>query len=743
MPTDAAVDAVNLGSRECARIRAVAGATGIGVAAAVFLCLLVDPVGVLELLYVGLGTLVAAALVIATGYLLTELSRQRRVPAVAVLVQRLVALAGAAFFVWVRPEVSGVGMPTLLFIETRAALLLPIGMGLNLLARDKCRALFAGNGDRSPYAVVGVGVAAAAFVPVSLLVARHWDVSGWMDSHTYDAAALNIATGRKIAGNSSYMPVYQFGMAILYYVFGHFFFVQQIANVVLAVSSAVLLSLAAWLLFRSLVAAAVVAVLAVFSTPLFYAVHYTQIESWYVPIVSMLLFAWACYWRVPSRWRALTLALIIGIGMNARNQGAVFFGFMGLTPLMSTRLPWAERVRQVGAVCAVVALSLIPWTIRNWYVEGRLSPAGSRSTMYVGILNDRRMGLYGIRYWEGWNELVAEYDAKYPNPGEKERALVQAAWRNVLDDPVWLSRALFWRAVAFYGLLPSGMLEIGAIRPTDWKAEWQSYVFWRTTPLLLVPLSIIALVARRNRTAFVLAGAIAAALSIIVFSASSEDRVSYPLLPMHMLLVGSLFQGGREDNAGTHPVRSTVASVGRRYWLPALIGVGVCVLLCRSMLGARFQYRPILESGVVVDPHTKIDTGVPLINRYYSGPSEPTRLQVLRVGDRVRAKGMISNYMYPPKFAGAVAWVPVFATDPRRETYYYLYLLDDSSRPIVLATAAMSLLGAEVSEQLIEGEAVEVDGTLTALPKPPAEFFLHAAHVKKLSVSTDQLPPFN
>ena len=695
----------------------------------------VDPVYMLDRTAVQLARLLTVAVIVGAGYAAVEIFRSAELSLIALL--RVGSLLAIAAYIWLRVGVTP-GVPPMGFVLPSLALFLTTGaalqIGLSASARERISRL-----RRQPDRRATTGLLAAASLMAALIaapiLARNWDASGWMDSRSYDSFAMNILTGRVPEGNSQYMPVYQYGLAFIYYVFGHFYFAQQFVNVVLAAGSVVALSLAAWILFESVTAMVVAAIVAALCQPFYYAVFFTQIESWYVPFICFLMLAWARYWRAPTWPRLAWLAGTIMLGINTRNQGAVFFAFMCTAPLWAPGLPWRRRWAQLAGIGALVALSLVPWTVRNYLVEGRLSPSGSRSAVYVGVLNDRRVGLYGIRYWEGWGDVVAEFEKRYTDPAERERAYLRAAWVNVASDPEWLGRAVLWRTAAFYGLLPNGMLDLTRIVPTDWAQEWSSYIFWRTTPLLLLPLSLLGAFWRRDRISFFLVGGIVSNLAILIFSASSEDRLSYPLLPMHILLAAGIFA----DRTPLVAIGPTVR-LRRSTWIAVGVAVVLFLAACRVLVGSRHTYRTLMERGVSVVPSIEIDDSLPTLNDHVR--SAAVASDQLNVGHRVRFRAMVSNYMVPPKFAGAVPWLPRFATEPLRETYFYAYLLDVAFPGNAGEGIGVTFLGARLNERIREGDAADIEGVLVHVPTAQTPgYFVRAEVVRRVPIDSS-LPPF-
>jgi 4-amino-4-deoxy-L-arabinose transferase-like glycosyltransferase len=692
----------------------------------------------------GMATIAAASLLAAGALVIAAQFRGER-SARWRLGFQAIALFALAGFVWLRPGVKPAGAPSAGYLAI-VGVGLPAAIAFALAAtplRMRVKTFLEQGGDDVARRLTAFAIL-LALPAAAIPVLTNWDVSGWMDSHSYDAFAINIATGKVVEGNSAYMPVYQYGLASVYYVFGHFYFAQQIVNLFLALAGVAALCLAAWTLFRSPAAVIIAGLLAAYSTPLYYAVHFTQIESWYVPIVCVLLLVWARYWREPSLGRAIGLACALGVALNTRNQGGLFFALVCATPLMATGLRWRTRLAHAMVVAALVAVSLVPWTLRNYAVEGRLSPMAARSAIYMGVLTDHRVGLYGIRYWEGWDEVVTEYQARFPDPLERERAYLRAAWVNVVSDPLWTADAVAWRTAAFYGLLPDGYSNLAAVVPTDWRAEWRRFVFSRSTPLLLLPLSLLGVILRPDRTALFLCAAVAANVAIVLFAASPESRISYPVLPMHILLCASLFATRGPAPAFTARVQRA-ASRFAAYRAPMVAAaVVISLVVCRAAFGSRFAYRPLMERTTIVDPTAAISPDLPLLNDLELAlPGGSNAGSDFGIGRRVRLRCLLSNYMYPPKFVGPVDGIPAFATDPSGPTFYYSYLLTGGAAPSLGPVVGLTFVGAHLIEQVREGDAVEIEGeVLRGSADAGAGFWLRAIAIRKLAIPAAALPPF-
>jgi hypothetical protein len=554
-------------------------------------------------------------------------------------------------------------------------------------------------------------------------VARHWDVSGWMDSQSYDRFAHQIATGRAIAGSSEIMPLYQYGLAFIYFVFGHFSFVQQIVNVILGVAGVGFLMSAGWSLFPSRIGLVMVALWAGLNPAFTYPVYFTQIESWYVPSICFALFAWSRYWRVPG-WRRLALmALAAAIVLNIRQQGFVFAIMLCLAPALVPGLDRPTRLRHGAGALAILALSLLPWTIRNAMVEGRISPFGLRSAAYLAILNDRRIPFYGVRYDQGFGLLLEEYNHRYPAAVERERAMMRDARARLLEDPVWLGKAVFWRAMGFYGLLPPGVYATPGPRPTR-PDEWRPFLSRVMPCLLLIGISIAGFVAQPGRTTTLVAALIAGNLSVVLLSPTGGDpRISFPSYPLHILLSLAVF--GRQRSSVPDVVRLSHWYRDRRVMCGLAATACLTAVLCREFVGRPNAFRRLREHSVVVEDKVMLDPGLPRLNDDMVGGER--RSGVHRLGARVRASYIVTNEMYPPKFMGAVEGLPRFAGDPKRETYYVGSWPDGHAMGVAYA-------GATVEPGIREGDAVEAEGVVMAEGAgDAAPFWLKAERVRRLS----------
>jgi len=721
-----------------------------------------DPVNAFKTGRMLAATAVAAGLSGASGFVLAEArfgNGWRRLSRTAL---EVLLFLGTALMIWVRsaPRTGTVAsliplFPFMLVALFGALVSIAVARGYARTLRVSFDQFIAPRRWFLPAVVIVVAVALA--VPTILTrVLENWNVSGWMDSHGYDVFAHNIASGKVVSGDSNYMPAFQYGMAALDYVFGHFFFVQQLANVALAFATVILICLSAWNVFRSPLAVLIVGLWAAFTDSLFLYVHFTQIEAWYVPFVALAIFLWSCYWRTPSMSHLVLMALAAGLGLNTRNQGGPFFALLCLAPLFVSSLRLRHRVVHASMALTILALTLVPWTIRNWVVDHRLTPSSNKTAYYIANLNDHRIGFYGLRYWEGFAEIGAEYDRRYPDPIERQRAMMRAGISNALSDWSWLRRALFWRSLSFYGLAPDGIFAPTGVQPTNWATEWDTYVRWRMAQVFFLLLTGAALVSAFSRTNLFLLCAVAANLVIILVSGGGEPRLHYPVLPLHMLIAASIL--GRPAAVGMDDwqlTRTLFAGARIRYWIASGMLVVFSLVLCRLFVGSANVYAPQLERAVRVDPDVSVDSSLLLLNDVLTSAPTDAATQVsssrdsgasrpILEGQVVRLRVIVTNYMMPPKFAGPVPYLPAFSTDPNGEPFYYAYLFNPANpADHVPYMVGVSLVGSTISEPLHEGDAVDAMGlVLWDRPGVLFPYWVHLSRIRKLPIARESLPKF-
>lgn len=541
---------------------------------------------------------------------------------------------------------------------------------------------------------------------VTIPLVSRWDMSGYMDSHMYDFNAHNIATGSVLQGNAFVMPLYQYGMALIYFVFGHFFYVQQIVNALMAILTTMFLCLTAWNLFRSQWAVIIAGVMGAYARQLHAFIYITQIENWYLPLIAFNLFAWSCYWRRPVISHLVLLSLSAGLALNCRSQATLYYLLLIFAPFFITGLSFKKRCLHTFIGGLVLLVTLMPWSLRNYYYEGSFTPV-STQTEVIFVLNDHSIPLYGV-IENNWVKYLDEYKRNYKDKTERLRVMKSDFIKNTFSDPVWLTKALYWRAVAFYNLLPPGVWAKNGPASTNWKVEFIPYVSSGYSSLFFIAIALTGLVTTPNRTTIFLFLGILAQMAVIIAVPPGDPRYGYPVIPYHMILGLFAFMSINKGVCLSASNSEECLFTKKRLHIIASIFFAVIIfmLLCHVSYGRYHLFRPLMEKAVIFDSSVKVDEKLPCLNDYYKwslkklGPAP-----VFKQGDKIRLKTKVTNYMLPPKTVGIVPYLPQFAYDPLRETFYYGG--EESAGYI-----GITFFGATLNSVIREGDTVEAEGTI-------------------------------
>jgi len=546
-------------------------------------------------------------------------------------------------------------------------------------------------------------------------VVLYWDQSGWMDSQSYDKMAHQIAIGEAPFAYSDYMPLYQYGLAVLYWTFGHFFFVQQIFNILLAVATVCILTISVWLLFRNILAVWFVCLAAAHLELLHHAVWYTQIENWYIPIFAASVGAMAYYIQRRSTVAIIFLAVAAALIFNTRLQGAPYAVSLGLVVFFVAHVGLQERVKQLSVfVLVFVVLGLTPWSARNWHVDGNFSPSSAQSAVLLAVNNDPRIPFYGIRYWENADVVHRDWNTRFPNSEERLKEMRTYFWDRVKTDPGYFVEAAPWRFAAFFGLLPNQYLAMEGMLPFDWRSEWSGYLKHKLQFIVPIVLALIGLLVRYSSPMSLLMVGLVTANVLPTFTVgSAEPRLCYPTMILLLATSCAVFAPYQVAERRSGGWFSSI--------LPHRSSVGVVVLIALTLafvthitVGASHARRELFANEWKLMDPVEIDQSLPFVttnvgSTYLDGVEAP-----LVAGKSYRTRMELSNYMYPPKWVVGLGGVAPEISNRVSEQYYLAWLSPkdsacEHSEGSYSGVVGIRLLGAESTGPIREGTCVDVE----------------------------------
>ncbi len=232
-------------------------------------------------------------------------------------------------------------------------------------------------------------IVVAAFM-ASLSYSFYFRITPVVDAGTYDKIALNILAGygyhediNKTAlfdhAITKVGPIYEYFLAIIYKLFGHYFEVVWVIQAILHAATAWLIFLICQRIFKDggvtvgLIAAAIIG----FHPDLIEISAMLMTETLYLFLITLFLFVFIHVYQQPKNWLySGTLGVVTALAILARPPMALFLPIILFFYLINKEY---SRFVIFG-----VTLSLIftPWVVRNYKIYNQFIP-----TTLVGVHN--------------------------------------------------------------------------------------------------------------------------------------------------------------------------------------------------------------------------------------------------------------------------------------------------------------------------------------------------------------------
>lgn len=573
--------------------------------------------------------------------------------------------------------------------------------------------LASANSERRIIGILAVLTFLAALEPVI----RYWGVPGWGDAIFWDRLSHLIARGELPAGHPYYMPVYQYGTALLYLLFGHHFEVQQLANAVLAPVTLIFFCLAARNIGCRPPMVLALGLLISTHDYLRYTPHVMQIENWYTPLIAAALWASTRSALANSTKSSILAGVAIGLVVSTRAQGAFMCLAMCFAPFAIGHVSNYQRFKTVCLTIFVVAAVLSPWSARNWLVDGRISPMSSQGPAHM-VLALQPETFYGIRRDLVSPGFVESWAKKYPDIAERERAMGSYIVTNIVSDPIRFIQAAGWRSLAFFGLLPDGVFasKQGGAVVADWSATGKTWLLRNMSTLVILAAVAVSIAIRYGRTILFLTMTVLGSMAPVLFAGFSEARIHYPVLPI-LFLIAVIGLGGVRGGADPEPMNEpTSPGLGSGpLWVLAISAL----VILRWTLFDHGLLQPIQEPNIRVVNEVRLTESLPntsstFLSNKTRHPSQHSPAG-LSIDAPVRLTIALTNHHLPVKwYSDSVVGFPPQATSPDGPLFFRTYVVDEryqydwGTYPVV----AVSLAGASLDCWPVEDQVVELEGQL-------------------------------
>jgi 4-amino-4-deoxy-L-arabinose transferase-like glycosyltransferase len=239
--------------------------------------------------------------------------------------------------------------------------------------------------ERAPFRPGGLIVDETYYHRVANFVA---DGLGYISPYAFDAGRT-LPTAEK-------PPLYPLLLALESKVGGSSFHAHQLLGAVLGVATIVLLALLARRLGGARVALVTAALVALDPVLWKWDSHVLS-EPLYAALIALVLLAAYRVHDRPTVGRAAALGAAIGFAGLTRPEALIF------VPLIVLLLLWWSRrgaVKPVLAMCAVCAVVMAPWVVRNWSEFGRPVISNQSAETIAGANCPTTYYGVGIGFWD-------------------------------------------------------------------------------------------------------------------------------------------------------------------------------------------------------------------------------------------------------------------------------------------------------------------------------------------------------
>lgn len=324
------------------------------------------------------------------------------------------------------------------------------------------------------------------------------------DGRSYNFLATGLAAGHGWAlGSSAFRPPgYPFFLAGVYLLVGLPHGVWTDARLIEALLATVTVGLIGLMALQvaGRIAALITLAIAALYVPLVLVGVSLMTESLFVPL---LLAAVNCALRSRTaehryRW-VIAAGVFIGLTALTRGNGIV----LGLAVAL---IVWTGRPRMSRRailapvmVLAVMALTIVPWTIRNAIAQHAFVPVTTElGTALKGTYN-ARSAKDDFRWWgHGYPTYQAIETNKRLTEAQRDSQLTSAVIKYLEQRPTYVPQAVFWNTLRLFDLQGLGLSQLTArtdVGATATVADLGVFNFWLVGVLAI--LGCFTLAARR------------------------------------------------------------------------------------------------------------------------------------------------------------------------------------------------------------------------------------------------------
>ena len=271
------------------------------------------------------------------------------------------------------------------------------------------------------------------------------------DTRHYDRAAVNILNGNGFGEQYNRAPLYPVLMSGIYALFGHSFVAVRLIEVLISLGIVALVYFIALCVFSKKIALFAAGISALFP-------HFILIPGiLYSTNIFTFLLALCLYMLLKYEETSNLYLLVAGsfiAGLTALTIPSFFFilPFWLLWIVMKPREKMSLKISRTVIFVAVFSLTLVPWTVRNYNIYGRLTLV--RPMPITVLPNLENIEIQKAEIANGF-QTTAKYLKENPNGTEKDN--IGNMFLHYLKNPLGATKYVLSELAHFYALYPDRM----------------------------------------------------------------------------------------------------------------------------------------------------------------------------------------------------------------------------------------------------------------------------------------------
>lgn len=289
----------------------------------------------------------------------------------------------------------------------------------------------------------------------SIFYSFHYRIQPVVDAQAYDSIAINILDGYGFREDKTKSfgfdlsivragPAYEFFLAGIYKVFGHYYEAVWIIQAFLHVLTAWLLFLIAWKVFERKEAGLLAAVFFGLHPDLLEISAMLMTETLYLFLVTLTVWLFVKLYQEQKKWRyTVYLSLATGLAILSRPPVILF------VPIFLVYFLLRKKYKLGIIFLSLLALTLLPWVIRNYFVYHQfiLTTLIGEYNLWVG----NTLSANGGQFAGGYNPLTSYTDV-HGFFSLKQQANHEF-WSFVLIYPWIFAKLCLVRIIRFFSLI--------------------------------------------------------------------------------------------------------------------------------------------------------------------------------------------------------------------------------------------------------------------------------------------------